>query len=295
MKKILITGADGQLGSELRELSPLFSHQFEFLFATRTQFPLDDDAGMIAFFNRHSPAYCINCAAYTAVDKAETEQTIAMRINGDAVGLLATLCQQAGTQLIHISTDYVFDGTSSLPLKEDAPVNPVNFYGLTKLAGEQLIQQTDPTAIIIRTSWVYSAYGQNFVKTMLRLMRERSELKVVNDQIGAPTYAADLAKAIMGIISFAEKHPDPFRLGGVYHYCNEGETSWYEFAVEIGKLIGSKCKIAAISSAEFPTEAKRPLYSLLDNTKIQRKFNIPVIPWKESLADCLLKMQQYIS
>lgn len=295
MKKILVTGAQGQLGSELGELSPLFSHLYEFRFASRTDFPLDDAEAMATVFAAFQPDYCINCAAYTAVDRAESDREAAMRTNGQGPADLAKLCVEHHTRLIHTSTDYVFDGSSAEPLKEDAPVNPVNFYGESKLAGEKAVQAADPTAIIIRTSWVYSTHGSNFVKTMVRLLHERSEVKVVNDQIGAPTYAADLAKAIMDIVRYCDQHPDAPATGGIYHYCNEGRISWYEFAVEIREMIGAKARVIPISSAEFLTAAKRPAFSLMDTTKIRNQFGVHIVPWKDSLMACLFKMQQFLA
>lgn len=295
MKKILVTGANGQLGSELQELSVLYNDRYHFLFVERSQFPLDKETQMADFFALHKPDYFINCAAYTAVDKAETDQELAMQINGRAVGIIARLCSEYGTRLIHISTDYVFDGSSSVPLAEDAAVKPVNYYGLSKLKGEELALVYAPFSIIIRTSWVYSSYGNNFVKTMIRLMRERPQIKVVNDQIGAPTYGADLAKAILHIIDQLEMPGESSIPGGIYHYCNTGKISWYDFARAIQQKIHATCEVLPIPSSEYPTPAKRPAFSLMATEKIQRDFGVAVYPWEDSLDTCLLKLQQYLA
>ncbi|KYP14288.1 dTDP-4-dehydrorhamnose reductase [Flavihumibacter sp. CACIAM 22H1] len=295
MKKILVTGSAGQLGSELQELAPLYTNRFTFLFTDRAVFPLDDAAKMQAFFAIHQPDYCINCAAYTAVDKAEADPETALQINGWAVGVLAALCQEYGTRLIHISTDYVFDGTSAVALEEDALVNPVNEYGRSKLKGEELALKECASSIIIRTSWVYSSYGNNFVKTMMRLMQQRTEINVVNDQIGAPTYAADLASAIVQIIDQLETGKNSSHQAGIYHYCNEGRISWYDFALAIRDKIGSTCAVLPIPSSSYPTPAKRPAFSLMATDKIQRAFKVPIFPWKESLDSCLLKLQHFLT
>lgn len=295
MKKILITGANGQLGSELQELSVLYADRFQFLFTDRSAFPLDEEKQMEAYFALHQPAYCINCAAYTAVDRAEVEQDLAMQVNGIAVGSIARLCTSYATRLIHLSTDYVFDGNSSVALSEDAPVHPVNFYGFSKLKGEELAVRFAPSSIIIRTSWVYSSYGNNFVKTMIRLMHQRPQIKVVADQIGAPTYAADLAKAILQIIELLELPGGESRSGGIYHYCNSGKISWFDFAMAIRNKIHATCEVLPIPSSEYPTPAKRPAFSLMATHKISQEFGIEITPWEESLDSCLLKLQQYLA
>ncbi len=294
MKKILVTGSGGQLGSELQELSAVYQHQFEFLFTNRETFSLEHETQMENFFQLHQPDFCINCAAYTAVDNAEAEAEKSMQINGYAVGKLAELCERFNTRLIHISTDYVFDGTSSTPLDENAAVNPVNQYGQSKLIGEELALQYAPASIIIRTSWVYSSYGNNFVKTMMRLMRERPQIKVVNDQIGAPTYAADLAKAILHIINQLSISASTSS-AGIYHYSNSGRISWYDFATAIRNKIHASCEVLPIPSSAYPTPAKRPAFSLMAVDKIQTEFGVVVYPWEESLDTCLLKLQQYLS
>jgi dTDP-4-dehydrorhamnose reductase len=251
--------------------------------------PLSDQSAVEKVFQEYEPAYVINCAAYTAVDKAESEKEQANEINGRAVGALATMCKLFGTRLIHISTDYVFNGTASSPLKENDAVDPVNTYGASKLLGEQLALQNNPDTIIIRTSWVYSFYGKNFVKTMIRLMHEKESISVVNDQTGSPTYAADLAAAIMQIISSSKWQ------GGIYNFSNEGVISWFDFANEIKRLTGSSCHINAVSTLQFPTPAKRPKYSVLDKAKIRATFFIQPKDWKESLKVCIGKLDANIT
>ncbi len=281
-QKILVTGANGQLGMELKDAAKAFP-QYQFLFVTREEFPLDDFEKMKTYFSEHLPQYVINCAAYTAVDKAETEKESAFKINGEAVKVLAELCNEHFSSLIHISTDYVFNGMAHEPYQTDHPTDPVNTYGASKLEGEKNAMLTD--AIVIRTSWVYSYYGKNFVKTMMKLMSERPSLNVVGDQKGCPTYAADLAKAILHIIASGTWQ------GGFYHYSNTGDITWYDFAIAIKELTGSNCEVNAITTAQYPTPAKRPAYSVMDTKKIQQVFNVTLMPWKESLAECILKLQ----
>ncbi len=277
---ILVTGSNGQLGKELQQLAREFQ-QFKFIFASREDLKIHHYGLAENFFITLKPQYCINCAAYTAVDKAEQEWEMAMLVNGKAVGNLAALCKKYHTRFIHISTDYVFDGESVTPYKEDDQTNPVNIYGKSKQLGEQLCMKEYTDSIIIRTSWVYSSFGHNFVKTMMRLMSERNEINVVNDQIGSPTYAADLAKAILDIISSGKWE------SGIYHYSNEGKISWYQFALAIKEMMNSNCKINPIPTAAYPTPAKRPHYSLLDGEKIKKVFNIESLPWKVSLEKCI--------
>ncbi len=232
-------------------------------------------------FQQYQPHYFINCGAYTLVDKAETEKELSEKINGENVGYIAELCKQFNTTLIHVSTDYVFDGNAKHPYKTDDATNPVNFYGQTKLIGENLALAKNDKTIIIRTAWVYSSFGKNFVKTMLRLMSERNEISVVNDQLGTPTYARDLATAICEIIaSGKEKY-------GVYHFTNTGIISWFDFAVEIKKLAGLNCTVHAIATSQFPTPAKRPHYSVLDKSKIAQDYSVQLKDWKVSLKECM--------
>jgi dTDP-4-dehydrorhamnose reductase len=285
-KTILVTGANGQLGNEVQVVSPAYD-AYDFLFVTRDTLAIDDFKAVENYFRNHRIDFCINCAAYTAVDKAEIETEKALLINGAAVGNLASICKAHNTQFIHISTDYVFDGTATVAYKEDHQVSPVNRYGATKLTGEELAQENNPGTIIIRTSWVYSIFGNNFVKTMLRLMKEKEQLNVVSDQQGCPTYAADLAAAIMQIIISGKAADNP----GIYNYSNEGSINWYQFAVAIKELSLSKCNITPIPSSNYPTPAKRPAYSVLDTTKIRRTFNINIPNWKASLQQCISLME----
>ena len=281
--KILLTGANGQLGSDLRDLSSSYP-QYEFVFTDVAELSIVDKNAVDNFFKKERPAYLINCAAYTAVDKAETERELCDQINGTAVGILASACTEYGTKFVHISTDYVFDGNASSPLKETDEVDPVNAYGASKLLGEQLAVENDPDVIIIRTSWVYSFYGKNFVKTMMRLMTEKESIGVVNDQVGSPTYAADLAEAIMQIISSGKWEP------GIYNYSNDGIISWRDFANEIKRLINSSCVVNPLTTEQFPTPAKRPKYSALDKSKIQSTFPVRLKDWKDSLGTCINKL-----
>jgi dTDP-4-dehydrorhamnose reductase len=282
--RILVTGANGQLGRELQALAPAFP-QFDFLFFDRATLSIADPDAINTFFAREQPAYCINCAAYTAVDKAESEKESAFLINADAVGYLATACRNTGARLIHISTDYVFDGLSETPLREEDPTNPINTYGASKLEGErQALQHYPEGTLIIRTSWVYSEFGNNFVRTMIRLMKERPSINVVSDQVGSPTYAADLASAILHILTA------PSFIPGLYHYSNEGRISWYEFALAIREGIGSTCKVNPIPTAQYPTPAKRPRFSLLDKSLISATYHLIIPEWQASLVTCIGKM-----
>jgi dTDP-4-dehydrorhamnose reductase len=293
-KKIIVTGANGQLGMELQQAAP--SHPlFEFIFTTRQELPLDELGAINEFIEKHQPDYFINCAAYTTVDKAESEKELAYNVNAEAPGIIATACKKNNVQLIHISTDYVFNGMGNTPYKETDDTDPVNFYGESKLAGENKVMQAHPQSVIIRTSWVYSEFGKNFVKTMLRLMADKEEISVVSDQSGTPTYAADLAEAIMEIISVLEAAAHDSQLTtypGIYHFSNEGNITWYDFAVAIKEMSGSFCKVNPIASSQYPTPAKRPFYSVMDKTKIQQTFGVAKKDWKTSLAVCIERLKK---
>jgi dTDP-4-dehydrorhamnose reductase len=286
VKNILVTGAGGQLGKEFAVLAPSFT-DYKILFVTKEQLPIDDFDAVNTYIKNNNINCCINCAAYTAVDKAETEIEKTFLINATAAGNLAAACKQHSALFIHFSTDYVFNGNGAQPYKETDAVYPVNIYGQSKLKGEELVMQNNSASIIIRTSWVYSQFGNNFVKTMLRLMKEKQSINVVNDQFGSPTYAADLAKAVMQIII----NTDEKNTGGIYHYCNEGIITWYDFAVAIKKLTGSNCAVNPVPSSQYPTPAKRPHCSLLDTTLIKKTFGLIIPYWKESLQQCLQLLQ----
>jgi len=276
MKKILVTGANGQLGSELNVLSMNYPN-YQWIFADRTKVTLDNLELLNTQLESIQPNIILNCGAYTAVDKAETEKELAFTINNFAVELIAKYASENNVKLIHISTDYVFDGSSAIALNEEAPTNPINVYGESKLAGEIACLNNCPDSIIIRTSWVYSKFGNNFVKTMQRLMQERESINVVNDQIGSPTYAADLAQAMIDILESSNWVP------GIYNYSNEGEISWYEFALSIKEFGGYNCNVGGIPSSSYPTPAKRPEFSLLDKKKIKTLYNFNIANYKDSL------------
>jgi dTDP-4-dehydrorhamnose reductase len=282
-KKIWVTGASGQLGRELQQAATLFPG-FDFLFTTREECPIEEKKKVRDFFVSNEPGYCINAAAYTAVDKAESDKDNAYKINTEAVANLALLAKEYNCRFIHISTDYVFDGKGSRPYREDDPVEPQGVYGMTKREGEEKALQANPDTIIIRTSWVYSEFGKNFVKTMLKLMSEKDVINVVNDQFGSPTYAADLANTILSVINSGKWVP------GIFHYCNQGTITWHEFAVAIRDLAGLNCEVMPITTSEYPTPARRPAYSVLDTSLIQKTYHINPPHWRESLESCLQKL-----
>lgn len=286
--KILVTGAYGQLGNELKFLSEDFP-QWQFLFTDADTLDITNEPAVEICFQQKRPDFVINCAAYTAVDKAETDAGTAEKINATAPKYLARHAQKRGTKIIHISTDYVFDGTACTPYSETDAVNPQGVYGATKLRGEQNCRTENPESIIIRTSWLYSTFGNNFVKTMLRLSNEREKINVVFDQIGTPTYAADLASTILSIIQAAENKAEKF-IPGIYHYSNEGVASWYDFAKAVFEISGVTCQIFPVLSDQFPTPAKRPNYSVLNKAKIRTNFGIEIPYWRDSLEVCLDKL-----
>ena len=279
--RVLVTGSNGQLGSEFRILANVNSYGNEWIFSDRSQLDFTYLENITERLEFYMPDVVINCAAYTAVDKAESEFDLADLINHQAVGVIANWTNLNSRKLIHISTDYVFDGQSSMPLSEDSVTSPINVYGRTKLKGELICLKENPNSIIIRTSWVYSSFGSNFVKTMIKLMQERDQLKIVNDQVGSPTNAFDLASAIIFIIRNDEWSP------GIYNYSNEGEITWYKFAQDIKDITGIKCELIPVSSSEYPTKAKRPSFSLLDKSKIKNTYKIHIPEYKESLNKCI--------
>lgn len=278
---ILITGSNGQLGSEIRELSSNYSYNF--FFTDRNNIDITSKDSIRSFYQTNNINVIINCAAYTAVDKAESDEINADLINRKAVKKLSLVSKELDIKLIHISTDYVFDGRNFKPYKEEFQTNPQGVYGKTKLDGENEMRDINPkNSIIIRTSWVYSSFGNNFVKTMLRLGKEKESLGVIFDQVGTPTYAKDLAKTILDIIP--QINNDKVE---IYNYSNEGVLSWYDFAKEIMKMAKLDCKINPIETFQYPTPAKRPHFSLLNKSKIKSTFNIEIPYWKDSLDECL--------
>jgi len=277
---VLVTGANGQLGKELQLLETKWS-AYKFLFLSREDLPIHHFELVRNFFKGCNPSVLINCAAYTAVDKAEQEPDLAYQINAEAVGVLAAVCAANHCRFIHVSTDYVFDGNAKLPYKEDDPTDPQSVYGQTKLEGERQALLANPNTVIIRTSWVYSSFGKNFVKTIIRLLQDKPLISVVQDQLGSPTYAADLADAILQIASSNNW------ISGIYNYSNSGVISWFQFANEIGKLAGISTPIKGITTAEYPTPAKRPAWSVLDTSKIVTTYGVTIRDWKDSLGQCM--------
>ena len=281
---ILVTGSNGQVGSEIKELSS--NYNYNFFFTTRDDIDITSKDSIKEFCQTNSINVIINCAAYTAVDKAQSDIENADLVNRKAVKKLSIVAKELNIKLIHISTDYVFDGKNFKPYVEEFQTNPQSVYGKTKLDGENELLDINPlNSIIIRTSWVYSYYGNNFVKTMLRLGKEKEELGVIFDQIGTPTYAAHLAKTILDIIPQIENSKVE-----IYNYSNEGVLSWYDFAKEIMKMAKLNCKINPIETYQYPTPAKRPHFSLLNKSKIKSKFNLEIPYWKDGLDDCLKRL-----
>lgn len=283
MSSILVFGASGQLGQCLAHVAAERNIGGLVMLAEEQANILNPEV-LRATFAQHRPQYCINCAAYTAVDKAEDELELARRVNRDGVENLARLCAEFGTTLLHVSTDFVFAGTGNAPLLETDEAAPISAYGLTKLEGEQVIARHTGQHFILRTSWLYSEYAGNFVKTMLRLGRERDELRVIWDQTGTPTYAIDLAGVLLHLI---ETNSTAY---GLYHYSNEGLTSWYDFAVAIFELSGLPTRVVPIRTAEYPTKATRPAYSVLDKSKAKAELGIQIPHWRVSLQECMRRL-----
>ena len=285
--KVLITGSNGQLGSEIKELASDYEN-LECIFKDLPELDICDSEVLNTFIiNQHINAV-INCAAYTDVDKGEEEALVALKVNSEGILNLVNALKKVDGKLIHISTDYVFDGNHSLPYKESDPVSPLGVYGETKRDGELAVLNSSIDAIVIRTSWLYSGYGNNFVKTMLRLGNNKKSLNVIFDQKGTPTFAKDLAKTCLDILSYASSTKISNK-GNLYHYSNEGVTSWYDFATAIMEISNIDCKVIPIETKDYPTQAKRPLYSVLDKSKIKSDFKVTIPHWRDSLTNCIKK------
>jgi dTDP-4-dehydrorhamnose reductase len=285
---ILVTGSRGQLGSELQELSTRHDNH-RFFFYDLPDLDITSPDHVTALCREHDIEAIINCAAYTAVDKAESDAEAAFRVNRDGAAVLAACAKERNALLVHISTDYVFNGKSNTPYREIYPASPLGVYGESKWEGEERIRRIAPSYWIIRTSWLYSIYGANFVKTMLRLGAERSELNVVCDQIGTPTWAADLASALLSML---ERYDRNCQYSGTYHYSNEGVCSWYDFAQAIMELAGLPCKVMPVESTQYPQIAPRPHYSVLNKSAIKQDWKLEIPHWRVSLAAMLQKLQQ---
>ena len=281
--KILITGANGQLGTELHEI---LEREFpgQTLYTDVQELDLTNAKAVNSYVANNEITHIVNCAAYTAVDRAEEEKMLCAAVNTDAVKNLAMAADANGAKIIHISTDYVFDGPNHRPYRESDKVNPISQYGTTKRKGETLLLALAPQAIIIRTAWLYSAHGNNFVKTMLRLADSQPEIKVVCDQIGTPTFARDLARAVVKVLQSHQWVP------GIYHFTDEGAASWYDFAKAIFRIAGKDVKVTPIPTEDYPTPASRPSYSILDRTRIKATYGIEIPHWEEALADCLRQL-----
>ena len=282
---ILVTGANGQLGREMQRLSAVSPNNY--LFTDVAELDITDAGAVRQAVGQNAVEVIVNCAAYTNVERAEEDEEAAERLNCEAVKNLAEAAAAAGATLIHVSTDYVFDGTAHQPYTEDAPTAPLGVYGRTKLAGERAVAESGCKYLTFRTAWLYSEYGNNFLKTMLRLTGEKEHMNVVFDQVGTPTYAGDLAMTIFSIIEGGYFTGNE----GLYHFTNEGVCSWYDFAVEIAAAVGhDKCRIRPCRTAEFPTKAARPAYSVLDKSKIKETFGLEIPHWRESMLYCLKNM-----
>lgn len=283
MKQVLVTGSNGQLGNALKTLSSGYP-SFRFIYADIDVLDLTDRNAVFSFVETNKIDYILNCAAYTAVDKAEEDQALCTLVNHVGVKNIGEAASQFKIKVIHVSTDYVFDGTNHKPYEETDATNPVSIYGKTKLAGEKALFEACPESIVIRTSWLYSEFGNNFVKTMLRLGKERDQLSVVYDQVGTPTYAGDLALAMLTILQSGEFIP------GIYHYSNEGVCSWYDFTIRIHQLAGIDCRIYPIETKDYPTKAIRPHYSVLNKRKIKSTYQISIPHWEESLKNVIFQL-----
>ena len=287
--RVLITGSNGQLGSEIKELATNYK-KLDFIFKDLPELDICNFKVLQAFIIDHNINVVINCAAYTAVDKAEEESIIATKVNYEGVLNIVNALAKVNGKLIHISTDYVFDGNHFLPYKESDSVSPIGVYGKTKRAGELAVINSAIDSMVIRTSWLYSSYGNNFVKTMLRLGSEKENLGVIFDQVGTPTYARDLAKTCLEILC-ENTSENISENGSLYHYSNEGVASWYDFAISIMELGGKNCKVNPIQTKDYPTLAKRPHYSVLNKSKIKIDFKIEISYWRDSLKDCIEKIK----
>lgn len=281
MKKIAVIGSNGQLGNCIRKIAPDFENQYEFLFTDSTTLDVTNEEQVNDFFYDNKPDYCINASAYTAVDLAEKETEKAFAVNADGVGNLAQACIEYKTILIHVSTDYVFDGDTNLPYSEDDFTNPIGVYGESKRKGEELALELNPKTIILRTSWLYSEFNKNFVKTMLNLFSQKTELGIVADQFGQPTNANDLAAAIMDIIG------NPHKTYGIFHFSNYPETTWFEFAKKIAEFSKSSIQLNALTTEQYPTPAKRPVRSTMSLDKIEEIYKIEPKHWENSLEECV--------
>ena len=286
--KILVTGANGQLGWELGQLAAAYP-AFEFVLVDRSQLDLAFPESFEKIIQTIAPDCIINTAAYTAVDKSETEKALSYTVNATAVQALASICKNLAIPFITYSTDYVFDGEATQPYTISTKVDPVNFYGSTKAAGEKMAMEANEDTIVIRTSWVFSSHGNNFVKTMMRLMKERAQLNIVADQKGRPTYAKDLAIATMHMIEVMNAGKS---IKGLYHFANQGETTWFDFAAKIKAIAGLTCEVQPIETKDFPTPAKRPSYSVLDTSKIEQDLAIDIRHWEDALNDCIDQIKQ---
>jgi len=280
MQTILITGSHGQLGNEMQQAANRFP-AFKFIYTDVEDLDICDKAALDAFVKANAVNVIVNCAAYTAVDKAEDDVELCYKINAEAVRNIGEVAHQNGLKVVHVSTDYVFDGTNYVPYSEDQAVSPNTVYGKSKLAGEQALMETCEQAVILRTAWLYSSFGNNFVKTMIKLGTERDSLNVIFDQIGTPTYAADLADTILKIISHETFVP------GIYHFSDEGVCSWYDFTKTIHRIAGITCDVRPIETKDYPARTPRPHYSVLNKAKIKATYGITIPHWEESLERCI--------